>query len=162
MSAATFTTDVNTNTQPELKPPIPPVRTRSPTLTTERAIEKYIEMRDKIAALKKQHIQELAPFNLAKDTLEAWLLEDLSNANVEAMRATTGTVYKSVRTSATVSEWSKTLEFIRTRDAWELLEARVSKLAAEAILNETQAPIPGVNITREVILNVRKPTGSAG
>jgi len=131
---------------------------RAPTLTTERAIEKFIGLRDQIAAIKKAHTLELAPFNQAKDILEGWLLSDLDGANVEAMRASTGTVYKSTRTSAVVNEWSKVLEFIQANNAWELLTASVSKVAAEAIMVETQAAIPGVTISREVILNVRKPT----
>ena len=171
MSASASITTVVNNAASTLTPPTPPTpltppttptppaRVRPPSLqNTDRAIEKFIELRDKIAALKKRHTAELAPFNQAKDLIEAWLLSDLNAANVEAMRASTGTVYKSVRTSATVSEWSKTLEYIQANDAWELLTASVSKVAAEAIINETQAPIPGVSITREIILNVRKPT----
>lgn len=136
----------------------PAGRTRSPSLTTEKAIEKFIILRDQVAAIKKRQSQELAPFTGAMDILEAWLLSDLEAANVEAMRASTGTVYKSIRTSATVKEWSKTLTYIRENLAWELLEARVSKLAVEAILEETKQPIPGVQLTREVLVNVRKPS----
>ncbi len=146
-----------TPTVGEIPPlPAPAPRVRPPTLTTDKAVERFVAIRDAIAATKKKHALELAPFNLAQGVLEAWLLEDLNNAHVESMRATTGTVYKSTRTSATVENWSDTLEYIRANNLWELLEARVSKLAVEAIMTETKQPVPGVKTSRETIVNVRR------
>ncbi len=133
-----------------------PPRVRAPTLTTDKAVEKFVALRDKIAEIKKRHVMELAPYNGALAALEGWLLDDLNTAHVEQMRALSGTVYKSVRTSASVVSWTETLDFIKATEAWELLEARVSKIAVEAIIEETKQPVPGVKIAREIILNVRR------
>jgi hypothetical protein len=52
------------------------------------------------------------------------------------------------------------LGFVRAKEAWDLLEARVSKLAAQELIKETKLPIPGVETSSEVVVNVRR--ASAG
>lgn len=135
---------------------IAPRPSRPAALTSDRAVAKYLELRDKIAQLKKDQVAAMAPFAAALELVGNWLLEDLNNSHVESMRAEAGTFYKSVRTSAKVEDWGSTLKFIQDQGAWELLEARVSKLAVAAIMEETQQTIPGVSVVRETVINVRK------
>ena len=52
-------------------------------------------------------------------------------------------------------DWPETLRYIREREAWDLLEARVSKTAAAVVVEETGAPIPGVETTSEIRVNVQ-------
>lgn len=133
------------------------VRLRPPTLTAERAILKYLEIRARRDALKKEHAKALAPFDAALETLEGWLLADLNAAGLQSMRAKAGgTAYKSLQTSATVEDWPAVLHYIRAREAWDLLEARVSKLAVFAVIEDTKEPIPGVKTSAEYVVNVRK------
>lgn len=133
-----------------------PVRVRPANMTTEAAIAKFVAMRDRIAATKAEHVKQLAPFQAVKDLCEAWLIEDLNAANLKSVRSENGTAFKTTRTSATVENWDQALQFIKASNAWELLEHRVSKTAVEAIIADTQQGVPGVKITRETVLNVRK------
>ncbi len=119
-------------------------------------IEKFIALRDKIADIKDAHKRQLAPYNQALETLEAKLLAALDQAGLAQMKGEAGTVYKSTRTSASVKDWGATLAFIREHEAWDLLEARVSKTAVGAVIEETGQPVPGVNVTTEVVLHVRR------
>lgn len=125
-------------------------------MTVDQLVEKYILLRDRKEAIAKRHKAELEPYGSALEKIEAVLLTHLNNAKIEAMRASSGTAYKTVRTSAKVTAWSKTLDYIREKELWELLEARVSKVAVEAIVAETQAGIPGVEIVRETCVQVRR------
>lgn len=120
------------------------------------AVEKFLALRDRKATIEKRHKDELAPFNLAMAKLEGVMLDTLNANGAESMRAEAGTAYKTTRTSTKVTEWSETLKFIQAKGLWELLEARVSKTAAEAIMTETQAPIPGVTTSRETVIGVRR------
>ena len=133
-----------------------PQQQAPPVLTPAAKIAYYIKLRDKIAAVKDAQAAQLKPFTDAMKLLESGILADLSAAGVDSMKSDAGTAYTVVHTSATVPEWSKTLDYIREHEAWELLEARVSKTAALAIVEETGAPIPGVKITQAVTLNVRR------
>lgn len=150
--ASTTTTVVAEQPAPTTAPQTPP----QTMMTTNQMIEKYLALRDRVADIRKRHVGELAPYNDAMVMLENILLDKLNAAREESVRTKAGTAYKTTRTSCTVAEWSKTLAYIQDNDAWELLEARVSKTAVEAIMQETQAPVPGVTVRREVALNVRR------
>lgn len=119
-------------------------------------VEKYIALRDKKKEITERHKKELEPYNLNLGLMEAALLDILLSNKADNMKLAVGTFYKTTRTSAVVTKWADVLDFVREKDAWELLEARVSSTAAQAILEETQAPIPGVEIKRETNLNVRR------
>ncbi len=134
----------------------PAPATALPDWPSDKLVEKFIALRDKVAEIKKRHTAELAPFHVAMATLEAGMLDALNKSGAHSMRTEAGTFYTTTLTSASVQQWSEVLDFIRTKEAWELLEARVNKTAAEAIMDETKQPIPGVKITRTVNLNVRR------
>ncbi len=123
--------------------------------TPNQLVDKLLAMRGKIEAIKKAHKAQLEPYLNAEAYLEARLMDVLNEAGVKSMRAEAGTFYTSKHSSTKVIEWEKTLAYIRENDAWELLEARVSKTAAAAIIEETQQPIPGVEVKSTSILNVR-------
>lgn len=126
------------------------------TMTMDDAVRSYVQLRDRVAQVKKEQADTLAPFNLAMGKLEAHILDGLNQAGAESIRTVHGTAYKTTRASAKVMNWTETLDFIRTNNAWDLLEARVSKTAVEAIMTETGQAIPGVQTSREVALGVRK------
>ena len=88
--------------------------------------------------------------------LEAYIHDDLNKAGGDSLKTAAGTAYKTTQTSATVKDWPATFEFIRRNEAWDLLEHRVSKTAVLAVIEETQAPVPGVKITQETSLNIRR------
>ena len=130
-------------------------------MSADDMIDKYLRLRDKVKLIKERQVKELAPYNECMNTLEGWMLEALNNAGLQSMKSPHGTAYKSVRTSAKVTDWLATLSFIKEKEAWDLLEARVSKLAAQAIIDETHLPIPGVDTSSEIVVNVRRASASS-
>lgn len=133
----------------------PPAPTR-PNMTTAQLVEKFILLRDKKAEIEKRHKTELAPFNLIMGQFEAFMLDDLNQIGGESLKTEHGTIYKSTRTSATVKDWPATFEYIRSNDLWDMLEHRVSKTAVLADIEEKGAPVPGVNVTQDITLNIRR------
>jgi hypothetical protein len=128
---------------------------RSLKMTPAEMINKYIALRNKLTALKEQHKQELAPFTDVMSQLENQLLDYLNTNDLQSANGAGGTVYKAVMTSVTVKEWQRTLEYIKTNEAWDLLEARVSKTGALAVREETKNDIPGVQVTQSLVVRVR-------
>src|SRR5262245_55048992 len=124
-------------------------------MTPAVMIEKYLQLRNKVDAIKQQHKDQLEPYTTVMEQLENELLKHLNTAGVNSTNAPAGTAYKSTATSVTVSDWPKTLEHIRTNNLWDLLEARVGKTAAVEIIEETKKPIPGVTVSQAVVLRVR-------
>lgn len=133
-----------------------PERTRPPEFTTDKAIAKYLNLRRKLEAKQKDQALELAPIKAAMGVLENWLTSDLHASNVNSMRCDAGTAYFDKRTTATVENWDAFIAFVQESGIWELLERRVSKTAAENLLEETKVPVPGVKHSREIILKVRR------
>lgn len=119
-------------------------------------IEKFIALRAKIHEIKEAHKKQLAPYQDAYVKLEGMLMAELDRAGVTSMRGQAGTISKVTGTSVTVSDWSSTLEYIKSNDEWDLLEGRVSKTAALAVIEETGKPIPGVQVSQVALLHVRR------
>jgi hypothetical protein len=127
----------------------------------DQMIEKYVKLRDKVKLIKEQQAAQLAPYNEIMERLEGWLLETLNQAGLSSMRSPSGTAYKSLRTTTKVVDREAWLNFVRENEAWDLIESRASKNAAEAIIEETQRPIPGVETSSEVVCNVRRASAGA-
>lgn len=127
-----------------------------PPLTAAQMIEKYIALRDKKDEIKKQHTKQLEPYVQVMDQLEGMILNQLNQNNLDSMRSDSGTAFKSTETSVTVKNWQETFGFIRANGLWDLLEARVNKTAALSVIEETKAPIPGVNVTQTTVVRVRR------
>lgn len=125
-------------------------------LTADKLVELYVALRDKRDGVAKRHKAELAPFAQTMATIENQLLDMLNTQHQTSAAVPAGTYYKATRTSVTVGDWAETLAYIREHDAWELLEARVNKTHATSIMDETGAVIPGVNISRETTVQIRR------
>jgi hypothetical protein len=134
-----------------------------PVMTVDTMIQNYLRLRDRKKEIESRHKAELAQYKITMDQLEGWLLEAMHQTGLDSMKSPHGTAFKTTRTSASVRDWTATLAYIRANDAWQLLEARVSKLAVQDLIKDTQKPVPGVETSSEVCVNVRKageqPTG---
>lgn len=122
----------------------------------EALIEKYIELRDAKAKLAAKHKADVAKLDDVMDKIEGFILEAFNEQGVESARCSTGTAYKSVRTSATVADWEATLSYIREHDLWAMLEKRVNKTVVEEFRNEHGDLPPGLNWREEILINVRR------
>jgi hypothetical protein len=119
-------------------------------------IEKYIELRDKKSELSAAYKKKVAGLDAALDQLEAILLEKLNEIGMDSAKGSTGTVYKSRRTSATVADWDYVLDHIQKNELWNMLEKRVSKQAVEQYVEEHGDLPPGINWREELVVNIRR------
>jgi len=122
----------------------------------QEIIEKYIELRDKKTELSAAYKKKVAGLDSALDQLEAVLLEKLNEIGMDSAKGSTGTVYKSKRTSATVADWDYVLDHIQKNELWNMLEKRVSKQAVEQYVEEHGDLPPGINWREELVVNIRR------
>lgn len=118
----------------------------------------YIHLRDKEDEIKARMEAELAPIRENKTKLEAFFLKWLTENNVDHIAGEGGTVYRKTVSSAAVSNWEATLEYIRKHDFWHALTRSVSKAEVETIIEETGEPFPGVDLKTAVTVQFRRPT----
>jgi hypothetical protein len=149
----------------QLPVPAPTTPAQGTTMNAEQLVDKLLRLRAKIEEIKKKHKTELEKYNEAEGYLEGRLMDTLNQSGARSMRTEAGTFYTSKRVSVKVQEWSKTIRYIIDNEAWDLLEARVNKTSAQALVESMaataqegeEAPvIPGVSITSDYQLNVRR------
>lgn len=123
----------------------------------DQVIAAVITMRDQIDAKKKQHKEELAPLNEKMAKLEAFIQLQLTKAGVNSMAAKgVGTAFLQNVTSVTTEDWDATLAWIKAQESWEFLEHRVSKTVVQDYMESTGEVPPGVRVSTEVEVRVRR------
>lgn len=116
-----------------------------------------IKLRDKIDGLKKAHKEQLAPLNDQMMKLENYLQHQLQGQGVSSFAAKgVGTAFLQNCTSATVEDWAAILGWIRANEAWDLLEHRVSKTVVQDYIESTGSAPPGVKVSTEIEVRVRR------
>lgn len=124
--------------------------------SVEALVERYIRMRDTKDRLKKAYAKKIAPLEDAMGQIEGLLLRMFEDTGIDSAKCGSGTAYKSRRCSATVADWDAALRHIIAKQAWSMLEKRVSKDAVEAYKEEYGDLPPGVNWREELVVNVRR------
>lgn len=131
-------------------------------LNVDLAVAKFVELRDRKAALKKQCDEETQKLDSLMDGIEVWVKTQMHEAGTTSMKTPHGTAYIAWKESATVADWDAVLGYIKEHEAWGLLEKRVSKAEVKTIMEEDRngqyqnPPPPGVNFVRVETINVRR------
>lgn len=126
------------------------------TITVDRVIETYIANRNKIAEIEGAAKEQVGKIKEVQEKLEAWLKAKAAQDGVDSFKTSHGTAFLTTSDSATVAEWDTLLNFVRTTEAWDFVEKRVSKAAVKAYLDQHKQLPPGVNYTTRQEINVRK------
>lgn len=119
-------------------------------------VEKYIKLRDKREAVAEAVKEKQAKIDAVLERIEGILLATMEDMGMESVATSNGTAYKSTRSSATVADWDAAFDYIRTHEAWHMLERRVNKKSIVAHKEETGELPPGVNWREEVTVNIRR------
>lgn len=119
-------------------------------------VERYIALRDKKAELKAAYDESVKDIDSALERIENHLLDRMQKLGVESVRTQFGTPYITVRTSTSAADKSAFMDFVRSQDAWELLEVRPSKTNIEAWRKEHNDLPPGLNWREERVVNVKR------
>lgn len=122
----------------------------------EKRTQQYIALRDKIKGIEEQHKLALKPYKEALERLENLFFTALESANVDSMKTSAGTFYKSVQASATIADGAEFKRYVIGSQAWDLLDWRANKTAVAALVDSSGAPPPGVNFATHIKVNVRR------
>lgn len=127
--------------------------------TTDFALRarQYRTLKAKIDEIKERHKAELVPLNEAMDSLKTFLLDSLNKINSENIQTEDGTIHKTSRKTASVSDQSEFLAFVIENRAWEMLDLKCNSTAAEGYIDEHGEPPPGVNFNVFVSASVLAP-----
>lgn len=119
-------------------------------------VNKYVQLRDKKQDLDKAHKEKMSRFSNVMKELEHMLLDQLNTLGVESARTPSGTAYRSVRSAVKVDDRDAFINFVKDSGEWDFLESRANKVAVESYLEEQQELPPGLSISRQAVVNIRR------
>jgi len=107
-------------------------------------VAKYGEVRDAIAALKKQHAKALEPYITALDKLEAALVNYLNTEGIQSVRTEAGTLYTKSQIKHTVSDRAEFLNWMVAQNRYDCIDLHANTPACEAEFKESGELPPGI------------------
>lgn len=127
----------------------------------EKVVARMIELRDKMQELQKAVDKEVAVLKEQYEKGEAYLLAQLNTLGEGAsLKLSTGTVFTTQKLLANVADKGVFAKFIRDTGEVEMLQMRVSTTTLKEYMDQHDgATPPGLNITRERTINIRRPSG---
>lgn len=124
----------------------------------EQFIDRYIKLRDKKAEMKAAFDISVGKIDEAMQKVENVILEHLNNTGTNSVGSDSGTAFKQQMTSATVGDRDAFINYVRTNDAYTLLDVRANKTAITEFKEANNDLPPGVVWREETVVRIRRAT----
>ena len=118
--------------------------------------EKYVKIRDARLQLKKEFEEKDRELKGLLEKIEGVMLKSLSDATIDSMKTSAGTVYRQIDMYPIGSDWPTFYAFVKDNDAFEALERRIKKGFVADYIEEHGEPPPGVSTRQEYVVRVRR------
>lgn len=119
-------------------------------------VQKYIELRDRKAALKKAYDLSVESIDIGLEKCERYFLTQMNKMGLESLPTEFGVPYKSNQTSATVADPELFRNWVIEKQEWSALDLKANKTFVAAFKEENQDLPPGINWREQIIVNVRR------
>lgn len=121
-------------------------------------VAKYVEIRDRRSALKKQYETDDAKLKAALNDIEVYLLHLMQEmGGVENIKTDAGTAYKSTTTKASLADRALARAFVLETGNLDLLEMRASSTGVKTYMEEHDGALPaGFSVFTEETVNIRR------
>lgn len=127
-------------------------------ITDEMLVSAFLEHRDKLQALKKEH--EAIQYNDHAQHMVAIHNEMLRRLNDRGAKNTTtpaGTAYKTSIDNYKVVDRQAFIDYVDSHEAWDLITNHVSKEAVDSIVAATKDTPPGIKLESGIVkVNFRR------
>ena len=121
----------------------------------------YLKIRDAKDALTSQYKQQVAELDEQLQVLGNEMLETCKEMNASSIRTPHGTIVRSVKSRYWTNDWDSMYQFIKTNDAFGLLEKRLHQTNMKEFLSENPDVQPiGLNVENEYTVVVRRSKGN--
>ncbi len=110
----------------------------------DKAVEKYIQLRDSKKAIADRHKEELKPYNEAMQKIEAGVQKILLGQGGNSIKTPNGTAYLSTTTRPVIQDWAVTRKFILEHDLIDMMVQKLSPTAVEEFVEGHDQLPPGV------------------
>jgi hypothetical protein len=137
------------------------------TIDFNTRVGQFVQLRDKIKALKEKHDEELEPYKNMMEQLSGLLLNHLNQVGADNVNTSSGTVYKSQKDSASIADMSAFWGWVLKHNELDMVDRKANVTAVRSyILAQEQLakadptivpmPPPGVNFSSVFTVGVRR------
>lgn len=125
---------------------------------TEDLVSAYIALRDERAALKEQFDKKDIELKADMEKLELALLDICNKIGASSIKTSIGTVIRRLSERYYCSDWENFVDFVKDRDAIQLLERRIHQSNFKEFMSEHEGDglPPGVSVIREYGVTIRR------
>jgi hypothetical protein len=127
------------------------------TVQVDDVVATYMKLRSQKEAMEAEVKDRVSTIKAKMEKLEAWIKEQADIQGVTSFKTKHGTAFLTTTDYANVGDWDAVLDFIRTQEAFDMLEKRISKIAVRGYIEANKAVPPGVNYGTKLEVNIRKP-----
>lgn len=128
-------------------------------LKIDDIIKEYVRIRDELDAKRKKFKEEEKELKDKMEQFSMVLRDKADELGVNSFNTEYGTAYRSTKTYARVGNWAKVIKFIKETNNYQMLEKRISKLAAQEVIEELDIdPVDiGIEYGADVDMLIRRP-----
>ena len=122
----------------------------------EKLTRIYIKMRSKKEELNRELEDRIGKLETDMKTVKTAILDHMKSMGAESLRTEAGTVYRTIRTIYSTTDWESMNKFILEHGVPELLEKRLHQTNTKAFLEENPELLPpGLNVDSEYSITVK-------
>ena len=127
------------------------------TVNVDDVVATYMKLRSQKESIEAEVKDRVSTIKAKMEKLESWIKEQADVQGVTSFKTKHGTAFLTTTDYANVADWDAVLDFIRTQEAFDMLEKRISKIAVRGYIEANKAVPPGVNYGTKLEINIRKP-----
>jgi peptidyl-tRNA hydrolase len=124
-------------------------------------IRTYMKLREQKVAVEAEVKDRVSNIKAKMEKLEVYLKTQMDAQGLTSFKSDYGTAFLTTTDYANVADWDAVLDFVRSNDAYDMLEKRVSKLAVRGYIEQSKAVPPGITYGTKLEVNIRKPGAKA-
>ena len=123
----------------------------------EKLTRIYIKMRDKKAEITHELEEKISKVETDMKAVKTAILDHMKEIGAESLRTDAGTVYRTVRTTYSTTDWESMGKFILEHGVPELLEKRIQQTNMKAFLEDNPDVLPpGLNANMEYSVTIKR------
>ena len=123
----------------------------------DKRVQQFIMLRDKMKELDAAHEEKMKPYKALKAQLEQLMLAELNRVGADNVKVGAGTVYRTVRESATIEDGASFMRHVIGSQEFELLDRKANAKACIEFAEKNDGNLPpGIKLSRAYTVGVRR------
>lgn len=122
----------------------------------DELVKNYVRLRDKIKEVDDAHKAKTAAAREYLEQMNGHMLAQLNTVGGDSVKTPHGTVYRTMRRTASISDGETFRKFIIDNAAFDVVDWKANANAVDDFIKSNGAPPPGVNFTTAFTVGVRR------